>query len=37
MVVGVALSPFGGTLTAAGLSPVLGLFLPVQRGSGAAQ
>lgn len=31
VVVGVALSPFGGTLAAAGLSPALGLFLPVQR------
>lgn len=31
MVVGVALSPFGGTLAAAELSPALGLFLPVQR------
>lgn len=26
-----ALSPFGGTLAAAGLSPAPGLFLPVQR------
>lgn len=31
MVVGVALSPFSGTMAAAGLSPALGLFLPVQR------
>lgn len=31
MVMGVALSPFGGTLAAAGLSPAPGLFLPVQR------
>lgn len=31
MVVGVALSPFSDTMAAAGLSPALGLFLPVQR------